>query len=120
SPRMRGYSRGRQRFTCFPGTTGPPEWAELIEKHARARAMSNLPSRDALLDWIRENPAAASKREIARAFGIKGADRVELKRILRELEEEGLVGRERKRLRPAGSLPPVTVLEVSGPDAEGE
>ena len=82
--------------------------------------MSKLPSRDQLLDWIRENPAAASKREIARAFGIKGADRVELKRILREMQDEGLVARERKRMRPAGSLPPVTVLEVTGPDAGGD
>jgi ribonuclease R len=82
--------------------------------------VSGLPSRDELLDWIRENPAAASKREIARAFGIRGADRVELKRLLRELQDEGLVARERKRMRPAGTLPPVTVLEVTGPDAEGD
>ena len=82
--------------------------------------MSKLPSRDELLDWIRDNPAAASKREIARAFGIKGADRFELKRLLAELQDEGLVARERKRMRPAGTLPPVTVLQVTGPDAGGD
>ena len=82
--------------------------------------MANFPSKEKLLDWIRENPSAANKREIARAFGIKGADRVELKRVLRELQDEGLVAGERKRLRPAGTLPPVTVLEVLGPDTDGD
>ena len=82
--------------------------------------MRDFPSRDQLLDWIRENPTAANKREIARAFGIRGADRVELKRVLRELQDEGLVARERKRVRAAGTLPPVTVLEVTGPDAGGD
>ena len=82
--------------------------------------MRNLPSKDELLDWIRENPAAAGKREIARAFGVKGADRTELKRLLRELQDEGLLARERKRMRPAGTLPPVTVLEVTGPDPQGD
>ena len=41
-----------------------------------------------ILDWIAENPTATSKRDIARAFGIKGTDRVELKRVLRELAED--------------------------------
>ena len=42
--------------------------------------MANIPSKQDLLDWIRDNPDAAGKRDIARAFNIKGADRVELKR----------------------------------------
>jgi ribonuclease R len=79
-----------------------------------------MPSKDELLDWIRENPDAASKRDIARAFGVKGSDRVELKRLLRELEDDGMLARERKRMRPSGTLPPVTVLEVIGPDAQGD
>ncbi len=82
--------------------------------------MSSLPDKDALLEWIRENPAAAGKREIARAFGIRGADRVELKRLLRELEDEGHVEKRRRRVRPAGTLPPVTVLEVLTSDGDGD
>ena len=82
--------------------------------------MNKLPSRDELLDWIRDNPDAANKREIARAFGVKGAERVELKRLLRELQDEGHLAKERKRMRPSGTLPPVTVLEVLGPDAGGD
>lgn len=82
--------------------------------------MTSLPDKDALLAWIRDNPQAAGKREIARAFGIRGADRVELKRLLRELEDEGHVEKRRRRVRPAGTLPPVTVLEVLAPDADGD
>src|SRR5690625_930889 len=82
--------------------------------------MPHFPSKTEILDWIDDNPDASSRREIARAFGLKGADRVELRRILRELQEEGLLARERKRMRPAERLPSVTVLRVLGPDAGGD
>ena len=82
--------------------------------------MRHFPTKSEILDWIRENPDAAGKREIARAFGIKGADRVELKRILRELEDEGHLARRRKRLRPSGHLPPVGVLVALAPDRDGD
>ena len=51
--------------------------------------MSKLPTKKQILDWIRENPKKSNKREILRAFGIKGAKRTELKQILRELAQEG-------------------------------
>ena len=79
-----------------------------------------FPSRDAILDWIRENPDRAGKREIARAFGIRGSERVILKELLREFEEEGLIEKRRKRLRPKGHLPPVTVLVAEAPDTDGD
>mgnify|MGYP006269962035 CR=1 FL=1 len=82
--------------------------------------MSRLPDKDAILDWIREHPTRAGKREIAKAFGIKGADRVALKDMLRDLEEEGRIERRRKRVRPSGHLPPVTVLIADAPDPDGD
>ncbi|MEM8789543.1 MAG: ribonuclease R [Pseudomonadota bacterium] len=82
--------------------------------------MSDLPTKDQILAWIRENPAEASKREVARAFGVKGADRIPLKRLLRELETDGHIARDRKRLREPGTLPPVSVLRVSEPDSQGD
>ena len=51
--------------------------------------MSNIPTKDAILEWITENPTLTAKRDIAKAFGIKGAARIDLKRILKELEAEG-------------------------------
>ncbi len=82
--------------------------------------MSELPTKKQVLDWIRENPAHASKREVARAFGVKGADRIPLKRMLRELEAEGEISRDRKQLRETGAPPPVLVLRVGEANDDGD
>ena len=82
--------------------------------------MRDFPSKKDVLSWIRENPGKAGKREIARAFGIKGAGRQELKLLLRELQNEGEISRERKTFRKRGRLPPVTVLRVTGTDEHGD
>ena len=79
-----------------------------------------LPDKDALLAWIRDNPRENTKRDIARAFGIKGSDRVELKRLLRELTAEGHVERGARRYAPPGHLPPVAVLVGERLDPDGE
>ncbi len=79
-----------------------------------------LPSQAELLDWLRDNPGKASKRDVARAFGIRGADRTELRRMLAALEAEGEIARDRKTVRVAGTLPPVAVLRVAAPDGAGD
>ncbi len=80
-----------------------------------------FPSKSQILDWIRDNPGAVGKREIARAFGVKGADRIELKRMLREMQADGQITRpERKRYTEAGQLPPVSVLIAGEPDHLGD
>ena len=58
--------------------------------------MSKLPTKKQILDWIRENPKKSNKREISKAFGIKGAMRIELKRILKELAQEGKMEKKKK------------------------
>ena len=82
--------------------------------------MNQLPTRQQILDWIAQNPGETAKRDIARAFGIKGAQRIELKRLLRELEAEGAVARKARRYGAPGELAPVSVLEVTGPDRTGD
>ncbi|MCC6008788.1 MAG: ribonuclease R [Rhodobacteraceae bacterium] len=72
--------------------------------------MTSVPSKAQILDWIAANPAQSSKRDIARAFGLKGAGKVELKRLLRDLADEGALEKKSRRYREAGSLPPVAVL----------
>ncbi|HMK70689.1 MAG TPA: ribonuclease R, partial [Xanthobacteraceae bacterium] len=79
-----------------------------------------LPSREALLAFIREHAGKVGTREIARAFGAKNADRAALKRMLRELADEGRIERRRKRLHHAGTLPSVVVADITGRDADGE
>ncbi|MBY8975289.1 ribonuclease R [Rhodobacteraceae bacterium NNCM2] len=82
--------------------------------------MSDLPTKDAILDWLRANPRASGKRDIARAFNIKGAARIDLKRILREMQDDGLISKRQKRMRPPGELPPVTLLTALAPDEDGD
>ena len=81
--------------------------------------MSRIPTKDDLQDWLAENPGTSGLREIARAFGLKGAERAELKRLLAELEDEGRIDRRRRR-RGSDRLPPVGVLRVLEPDAQGD
>jgi len=82
--------------------------------------MSRIPSKDEILAWIADNPALGSKRDIAKAFGIKGAARIDLKRLLKELEADGHLEKRRRSYRDPDKLPPVSVLQVIGPDADGD
>lgn len=82
--------------------------------------MKPLPSKQEILEWIKDNPNQATKRDIARAFGLKGARRVGLKDILRELESEGALAKRKSRYQDPKGLPPVTVLRVEGPDDAGD
>nr|WP_210296599.1 ribonuclease R [Rhizobium sp. BK399] len=79
-----------------------------------------LPSREVILRFIADHPQKASKRELAKAFGLKGDNRVELKHLLRELEQEGMLQKTRKSLIRPGALPPVTVLDITTRDKDGE
>ena len=78
-----------------------------------------FPSKDEVLRFVRESPGKVGRREIARAFGIRGNDRAALTELLRALEEEGALEGRRRRRSPSGTLPSVTVLEVDGLDEEG-
>ena len=78
-----------------------------------------FPTREALLGWIEENPDLASKRDLAKAFGLKGEDRVRLKQILADLADEGLLTSERRSFRKPGALPPVVAAEIFARDSDG-
>ena len=82
--------------------------------------MSKIPSKPEILDWIANNPTLTAKREIAKAFGIKGAARIDLKRILKELEAEGHLEKRKRSYQDPDRLPPVSVLQVTGPDKDGD
>ena len=79
-----------------------------------------LPSREVVLRFIADHPQKASKRELYKAFGIKGDDRIALKDMLRDLEDEGMVEKNRKSLVRPGALPPVTVLDITVRGKDGE
>ncbi|NOX40515.1 MAG: ribonuclease R [Alphaproteobacteria bacterium] len=79
-----------------------------------------LPSKSELLSWIKDNPSKNSKRDIARAFAIKGAAKIDLKHMLKQLADEGQLEKRKRNFRDPNSLPPVAVLRVLGPDKDGD
>jgi len=73
----------------------------------------SLPDREAILAFVRQTPDAVGKREIARAFGLKGEERDALRDLLRAMEEDGLLATGPGRtLHRAGGLPRVAILIV--------
>ncbi len=80
-----------------------------------------VPTRDELLAFIRESDRQMDKRDLARAFKLKGQARIDLKELLRELEDEGLLERGRgKKMGAPGTLPSVTVVDVVRVTGDGD
>ncbi len=79
-----------------------------------------LPDKQQILDFIQSAKGKVGKREIGRAFGLRGGQKIELKRLLKEMAEEGLIASPRKHIRPLGQLPATTVIEVIDHDRYGE
>jgi ribonuclease R len=79
-----------------------------------------LPSKQEILDFLQSSNSETGKREIARAFGVKGGDRIALKELLRSMADDGLIAGTRRKLSRPGILPPVTVLDIVERDADGE
>ncbi len=91
------------------------------KKKARAakRAAAKSPSREQVLKFLAENPQRTSKRDISRAFNIKGTDKIALKALIRDLVDEGLIEKRGKRLTEPGALPPVSVVDIMTRDRDG-
>ncbi|MGX1106962.1 MULTISPECIES: ribonuclease R [Bradyrhizobium] len=79
-----------------------------------------FPGRDAIVAFIRANPGKVGTREIAREFGLKNADRVELKRILRELADDGTIAKRGRKIHEPAALPPTLLADITGRDSDGE
>jgi ribonuclease R len=89
----------------------------LVKHHSK---QAPFPSKEEILAFIGEKPGQIGTREIARAFNLKNERRVELKRILRELADEGRIEAKRKKLHHPGALPQVTLADITGRDNDGE
>ena len=79
-----------------------------------------FPSKEDVLAFIAQEAGNVGTREIARAFGLRNADRAELKRMLRDLAEDGKIAKRRRRLHHAGELPEVVLCDITGRDRDGE
>jgi ribonuclease R len=71
-----------------------------------------LPSREQVIEFIQSSDRPAGKRDIAKAFGLKGEERVALKRLLRDMADEGLIDGKKSAFHRMGGVPKVTVLRV--------
>jgi ribonuclease R len=79
-----------------------------------------FPSKNDLVAFIGAHKGRVGTREMARAFGLKNADRATLKRMLRELADEGRVEQRRKKLHHPGTLPHTVLADIGSRDADGE
>ncbi len=89
-------------------------------RSSRTSTGQALPTQADILAYINSAPAAVGKRQIARAFNIKGSDRVALKQLLRQLADDGVIAKRGRRIQLASALPPVAVIAVVGIDEDGE
>ena len=89
-----------------------------MKKHSHKTP--SLPSKADILAFIGNKPGKVGTREIARAFGLKNAFRVDLKRMLRELAEDGAIEKRRKKLHHPGTLPSTVLADVTSRDNDGD
>ncbi|MBY8826692.1 ribonuclease R family protein [Hephaestia mangrovi] len=86
----------------------------------RAKPKPGLPSKKQILDFITSSDTPAGKREIARAFGLHGQEKIALKALLKDMADEGLIDSAPGRaFHKMGGLPKVTVLRVVDADEGG-
>jgi ribonuclease R len=81
---------------------------------------NGFPDRDAIVAFIRANPGKVGTKEIAREFGLRNADRAELKRILRELSDKGTIKKHGKKVTEKAQLPATLLADITRRDADGE
>jgi len=95
---------------------GPP-----ILATRASNASFPCPSRDDLLAYLRDHEEPSGLAELSRAFNVKGKERTALRLLLRELENSGLIeAPTRRKYTSRQRLGSVAILEVTGPDRNGE
>lgn len=74
-----------------------------------------------IVSFLNENPGKVGKREIARAFHVRGDDRAQLKEMLKRMKSEGKIEKTpSKKIISADGLPEMCPAEITGSDSDGE
>ncbi|WP_233999927.1 ribonuclease R [Porphyrobacter sp. TH134] len=71
-----------------------------------------MPSAQQVLDFIQSSDIPAGKREIAKAFGLKGQEKIKLKALLKDMAEDGLIDGKKSAFHRMGGVPKVTTLKI--------
>ena len=109
--------KGRQ--TRRQEECGQSKWIRQADRVARQRD-SGFPSTEAIVAFVRAYPGKIGTREIAREFGLKNADRVALKQLLRELADEGIIKKRGKEVSEPETLPATLLADITSRDSDGE
>lgn len=86
----------------------------------KSDATTAFPDRESIVAFVKAQPGEAGTRELARHFGLKNESRAALRRILRELADEGLIAKQGKKVHEVKALPPTIVADITGRDSDGE
>ena len=98
-----------QRNDCMARA---PTKSRTSVKGPRRQPAGEVPSREAVLEAMANEPQLDGKRDLARYFGIRGDMRTPFKTLLRDMERDGLLVRNRKEVRRTATLPAVAVLDI--------
>ncbi|UNK78014.1 VacB/RNase II family 3'-5' exoribonuclease [Sphingopyxis granuli] len=85
----------------------------------KPKPQPGLPSREQILRFIEDSPGAVGKREIAKHFAVRGAEKIALKALLKDMTDEGLVDMAPGRaFHKHGGLPRVTVFRIAAVEGD--
>jgi ribonuclease R len=71
-----------------------------------------MPTPQQVIDFIQSSDIPAGKREIAKAFGLKGQEKIKLKALLKDMAEDGLIDGKKSAFHRMGGVPKVTTLKI--------
>ena len=91
----------------------------MAKQNKAKKPAPGMPTRQQILDFITSSDQPAGKREIARAFGLSGQEKITLKALLRDMADEGLIDSAPGRaFHKMGGVPKVTVLRITDSDGD--
>ncbi len=81
----------------------------------------SFPDKQTVLDFLKQNPDATTKQDIARGLKVKGRERQTLRAILKELEADGTLTKTGRRAWAQSDAPPPTcVIRFERTNDDGE
>ena len=84
-------------------------------------ATTALPTKQEILDYLKDSDGYAVRRDIARAFGVKGLARAELRGLLKQMDADGLINlKGGKRIERSDAMPPVAPIDIMSVDDDGD
>jgi ribonuclease R len=80
-----------------------------------------FPTKEEIATFLSEAEGATSRRDIARAFNVKGEDRAKLRALIKEMKADGAARPAgRRKIASATALPPVLAVDIMSVDDDGD